>query len=204
MAPESIFPGYDPSFNDHNIHLPLNKLNMGLFDFLKKKNGQDLNVAQPEETITDAGRNLAIEATNHTPDGAGIDHIYAFLQYDYEARGYSDALTSPDDSYRNDNINLLKQDLFILIDKSLTYYEGMLKEVDFHISSRTRAGLIDLVEELKTRKELVSDHLGKIRAIKEESLNNSGAVQRITLSYQRGFMRGLSAITHTNVLNKKL
>jgi len=28
--------------------------------------------------------------------------------------------------------------------------------------------------------------------------------QRIILSYQRGFMRGLSAITQSNVLNKKI
>ncbi|HEX2395548.1 MAG TPA: hypothetical protein VHI78_09380 [Bacteroidales bacterium] len=175
---------------------------MGLFDFLKKKNNQD-PALKPIEVTADEGQAMTVE-TNHLPNGTGIDSIYAFLQYDYESRGYSDALTSPDDSYRNDNINLLKQDLFILIDKSLTYYEGMLREVDFHINSRSRAGLIDLVEELKTRRELVSDHLGKIRVMKEEAVNDTGAVQRITLSYQRGFMRGLSALTQSNVLNKKL
>lgn len=178
---------------------------MGFFDFLKKKNNQDaVLIDKPLETGSDAAQAMTIEETNHTPNGASIDSVYAFLQFDYETRGFNDALTSPDDSYRNDNINLLKQDLFILIDKSLTYYEGMLKEVDFHIGSRTRAGLIDLVEELKARKELVNDHLVKIRSLKEDALNDSGAVQRITLSYQRGFMRGLSAITHSNVLNKKL
>jgi len=177
---------------------------MGLFDFLKKKNNQQPALIDKSiEISTENGQAVTVE-TNHLPNGAGIDSIYAFLQFDYEARGYNDALTSPDDSYRNDNINLLKQDLFILIDKSLTYYEGMLKEVDFHIGSRSRAGLIDLVEELKTRRDMVSDHLIKIRSLKEEAVGNAGAVQRITLSYQRGFMRGLSAITHSNVLNKKL
>jgi hypothetical protein len=177
---------------------------MGLFDFLKKKNNQDLAIIDKTVDLNGDAAQVVTPETNHLPVGAGIDSIYAFLQYDYETRGYSDALTSPDDSYRSDNINLLKQDLFILIDKSLTYYEGMLREVDFHINSRSRAGLIDLVEELRTRRDMVSDHLEKIRLLKEESHNNSGAVQRITLSYQRGFMRGLSALTQSNVLNKKL
>jgi hypothetical protein len=174
---------------------------MGVFDFLKKKNIQNqVSLDKPLEN----GLINTVPETNHTSNGAGIDAVYAFLQSDYEARGYSDALTNPDDSYRNDNISLLRQDLFILIDKSLTYYEGMLKEVDFHIGSRTRAGLIDLVEELKTRRDMVSDHLGKIKSMKEEALSGNGAVTRITLSYQRGFMRGLSALTQSNVLNKKL
>jgi hypothetical protein len=51
---------------------------------------------------------------------------------------------------------------------------------------------------------MVSDHLGKIKSMKEEALSGNGAVTRITLSYQRGFMRGLSALTQSNVLNKKL
>ncbi len=177
---------------------------MGLFDiFRKKRNDLETGlVDKPLETNGEVIQTVSIE--NHAPTAAGIDSIYAFLQFDYETRGYNDALTSPDDSYRNDNINLLKQDLFILIDKSLTYYEGLLKEVDFHIGSRTRAGLIDLVEELKIRRDMVTDHLEKIRNMKTEAHSGNGIVQRITLSYQRGFMRGLSAITHSNVLNKKL
>ncbi|MCJ7820189.1 MAG: hypothetical protein MUP53_03210, partial [Bacteroidales bacterium] len=63
---------------------------------------------------------------------------------------------------------------------------------------------IDLVEELKTKRELIVDHLEKIRVVKAEAINSTGATQRITLSYQRGFMRGLSALSQSKVLNKKL
>lgn len=178
---------------------------MGIFNFLKKKTDQhpDLNekpldISHPLEPVRTG------QEFNLAQQGASIDAIYAFLQFDYESRGFNDALTNPDDSYRNDNVNLLKQDLFILIEKSITFYEGLQKEVDFHINSRTRAGLIDLVEELKTRREMVTDHLAKIKIIKEDALNGNGAVQRIALSYQRGFMRGLSALTQSNVFNKKL
>ena len=80
----------------------------------------------------------------------------------------------------------------------------MLKEIDFHISSRSRAGLIDLVEEMKRRKEMVLEHLEKIKALKQDALNGTGATPRIGLSYQREFMRGLSAISQSKVFNRNL
>ena len=183
---------------------------MGLFNLKKKKNQEIItdSANQPDEGRGDLlpgipGHGALSSFFPGNSDG-GITAIYNFLQADFESRGYNDALVNPDDSNRADNINLLKQDLYILIEKSATYYEGLLKETDFHIGSRSRAGLIDLVEELKTRKELVVDHLEKIRSIKAEAGNGTGASQRITLSYQRGFMRGLSALSQSKVLNKKL
>ena len=134
----------------------------------------------------------------------GIEEIYFFLQQDYESKGYNDALTNPDESYRIDNIDLLTKDLAILIQKVSTYYEDLLREIDFHILSRGRAGLIDLVEVLKTRKELVMDHLKKVSQIRYEMDNHNGMTHRIILSYQRGFMRGLSAITIADILRKDI
>ena len=168
------------------------------------------------KTITDTvdiPKDLFIEERNpeeqeyaykQNGEAKGIDVIYTFLQADYETRGYNDALTNPDDSYKSDNINLFRQDLFILIQKANTYYESFIKELDFHISSRGRAGLIDLVEALETKKEMVLDYLEKIKLIHADAENGLGVVQRITLSYQRGFMRGLSALTKYNILNRQL
>jgi hypothetical protein len=169
---------------------------MGIFKIFRKNNTENQTNISKDDSLD----------TNSVPiNGAyGIDAIYAFLQFDYESRGYNDALTSPEESYKADNLKLFKHDFFILIDKSTTYYEGLLKQVDFHIGSRTRAGLIDLVEELKFRRELVLDHLEKIKIIKEEATKEDGATRRITLSYQRGFMRGLSAITQSKVFNRNL
>ncbi|MGE5419517.1 MAG: hypothetical protein ACM3UT_04985 [Chloroflexota bacterium] len=176
---------------------------MGLFSRLRKThNGTPAGSAVPgslEKTPSGQDSGFFSSGSNK-----GIDSIYAFLQYDYESRGYNDALTNPDESYRNDNIRLIQHDLMILIDRTATYYETMLRETDFHISSRSRAGLIDLVEELKIRKEVTSDHLGKVRQIREEASKGDGASQRIVLSYQRGFMRGLYAISQSKLFNGNL
>lgn len=182
---------------------------MGLFNFFKKNQPTVSNGnGQPEipKEVFIEERDPQDQATTLHPNGEakGIEAIYAFLQADYESKGYSDALTSPDDSYKSDNIKLIKMDLQILVQKVNTYYEDLIRELDFHINSRGRAGLVDLVEELKTRKEMVLEHIEKVSQVKKEMEGDTGMTQRILLSYQRGFMRGLSALTQSNVLNKKL
>lgn len=182
---------------------------MGLFSFFRKNRPAMLNGnAQPEISkdifVAEQEPQEQSLALRSNGDVKGIEAIYAFLQADYEAKGYSDALTSPDDSYKLDNIKLIRMDLQILVQKVTTYYEDLIRELDFHIGSRSRAGLVDLVEELKTRKEMVLEHVGKVSQVKQEVEANTGMTQRLLLSYQRGFMRGLSALTQSNVLNKKL
>lgn len=177
---------------------------MGLLNIFRKKNKE----SSPDPSNLAGGLPAGIphnNINNVSLNGTkGLDAIYAFLQFDYESRGYNDALSNPDESYKSDNIKLFKHDLMILIDKSSIYYEDLLKEVEFHISSRSRAGLIDLVEELKIRMQIVTDHREKIKVIREEAMNGTGATERIALSYQRGFMRGLSAISQSKVFNSNL
>lgn len=175
---------------------------MAFFDFLKRK-----REAAPEANSA-AINNTSVPENNGTPASIppvkGIESIYLFLQADYEMRGYNDAFVSPDESYKNDNIKLLVQDYEILLQQVTTYYEDMQKDLDFHIATRSRAGLVDLIEELKTRKEKVAEHMEKVKAMKDDVRNNTGMSQRIILSYGRGFLRGLSALTKSNILNKDL
>lgn len=185
---------------------------MGLFSFFKRDrvspnatlNG-DEQPEIPKDIFVDESEPQESSAQFHTNGfPKGVEALYAFLQADYESRGYNDALVNPDESYKSDNISLMKHDLQILIQRANTYYEDLIKELDFHINSRSRAGLIDLVEALKFRKEMVVEHMAKVGAIERELETNQGMSRRIILSYQRGFMRGLSALTQSNVLNKEL
>lgn len=190
-----------------SINIPVIQLfhKMGLFGKSKKRNNgapigagdqQGLQKLSAPDYSND--QKISMFSSNGLK---GLDAIYAFLQNDYETRGYNDALTNPDESYKNDNIRLTQHDLIILIERTLTYYETMLRETDFHIGSRSRAGLIDLVDELKIRKEITADHLEKVKQIKTEAHNGGNASQRIVLSYQRGFMRGLYAISQSKLFN---
>ena len=183
---------------------------MGLFNSFRK---QTINGIDHTTSTVEIPRDVFIEEKepgqngrtgHHNGSDQGIQGIYAFLQADYESRGYSDALMNPDDSYKQDNIKLLRHDLEILVQKVATYYEDIVRGLEFHILTRERAGLIDLVEQLKSRKELVLEHIRKVEEIKEEAENGEGMAQRVILSYQRGFMKGLMAISQSTVLNQKL
>jgi hypothetical protein len=187
---------------------------MGLFSFLKKSgqenagtNNKDTGLELLSNHKPEIQGDKIIEKNDPLKDSSGmvrgINEIYAFLETDFESKGYHDALINPDDSYRRDNLKLLKHDLIILLQKVTTYYEDLLRDIGFHINSRERAGLIDLVEELKFRQQGVEVHLTKVSEIRKEMNDNTGVSERIMLSYQKGFMRGLSAISQSNVLTKE-
>jgi hypothetical protein len=189
---------------------------MGIFNFFRRKpivslnNGSassesDLTLPVKTDTFMDENDSkqrqglLSINGLDN-----GIELVYQFLQADTESKGYSDALINADESFKADNIRLIKLDLQILIDKTYTYYDNLISEINLHISTRSRAGLVDLVRELESRKILIMDYKQKLMTLKQSIDDENGMCQRCILSYQRGFMRGLSALTQSNVLNKRI
>jgi cold shock CspA family protein len=176
---------------------------MGPLRLFTKRNHQNPGQVAEGHEIIPTSHSAGILTNLPVHDEKGLDAVYAFFLNDYESIGYNDALINPDETYKSDNIRLLNHELFILIERTSTYYEDLAKEVEFHISTRSRAGLVDLVEELKIRMQIINDHRGKLTAIKKEALEGTGHIQCIGLSYQRGFMRGLSSISQAKVLNNR-
>jgi len=82
-------------------------------------------------------------------EGKGIEAVYSFLQTDFEPKGYNDALINPDQSNKADGIRMIRSHLSIILDKSMNHYEKLIRDLDYHVKSRSDAGLVDLVEELK-------------------------------------------------------
>lgn len=190
---------------------------MGLFNFFNRKNGNTNGVGisnrpdnQPKPDIPE---NLFIENAkpvgntfnerNQTqPVDYGIYFLYEFLEKNYEAKGYGDALVNPDTTHLEQNIESLKNDLERTIRKVKTFYEDSIREINFHISSRSRSGMIDTVEELTMKKETAEIHINQVKEIAEEVKNNRGLGQGIIISYTRGFRNGLAAISHHSILRR--
>jgi len=168
---------------------------MGVFNFFKKRQAENLPVDPVEEQFADISE--AADATTgvREPD-CGLQAIYNYASFDFEHRGYQDAITNPDSSYKNENLNLLLEDLNIKIRQAKTYYNELLKKIDFHVSSRREAGLIDIVNELLTRKSIVEQRYDEVVTIAAETAASIGLVSRITLSYNRGFNKGLASISN--------
>ena len=179
---------------------------MGWFTIFKKDKNKRDNSDTPSATAdapAASGNNTTAPHGASIHDGQGIFLIYNYLQQDFETRGYQDALTSPDEGYRNDNIKLIKFDLEILIHQVRTYHDSLMKDIEFHIHSRERAGLIDLVDELRIKQTDLLDHIEKVKTFEKALQMDTGLCERAILAYKRGFMKGMASITQAYLLTRK-
>jgi len=169
---------------------------MNILNLFKKK-------IVTEETVEDnvPSKELFVEeetsvlSSNSQLEKYNLEKIYAFAEIDYEQKGYDDAIINPDNSYSEDNIKLLKLDLSIRIKRAYKTYEDHLKDIEFHIETRKNAGLIDTVKLLESELSKVKDSIEQVKEIEADFREDKGLVERISLSYKRGFMRGLAAMS---------
>lgn len=194
---------------------------MGLFNFLNKDRSS--TTLEPissvntgfEELSNDIPENIFIEKEtpiSQSPKPVeiienGIDNninlLYSFLDRNHEAKGYDDALINPDSSHLTQNLEALKNELERTINKVKTFYEDFIKEIEYHISSRGRSGMVDIVEELEMKKEIALSHMVKVLEIERGTQNDTGDCKGIMISYTRGFKNGLAAISLHTILKKR-
>ncbi|MBO9673504.1 MAG: hypothetical protein J7577_08670 [Sphingobacteriaceae bacterium] len=158
----------------------------------------------PENVFIENDTELQVNSNNtpiKKPDNS-IELLFDFLDKNHEAKGYDDSLMNPDISHLEQNIEALKNELVRTIRRVKTFYEDFIKEIDFHIDSRARSGMVDVVDELKMKRGIAQSHVQKVLDIEEETKNNVGDSQGIIISYTRGFMNGLSAISHHAMLKR--
>ncbi|MEO9005326.1 MAG: hypothetical protein ABI288_11345 [Ginsengibacter sp.] len=190
---------------------------MGLFSFFNRKNRNSNNYDGagvsssgqfpeiPEDVFIEKDKSVPPESHEQNSPARienGINLLFQFLEKNYETKGYDDALINPDNTHLEQNIAALKNDLERTIRRVKTFYEDFIREIDFHISSRSRSGMIDTVEELKAKKETAENHIRQVIEIEQEAINNKGVGQGIIISYTRGFRNGLAAISHHSIMNR--
>ena len=130
--------------------------------------------------------------------------LYKFMDQNHEKRGYDDALINPDSTHLNQNIEALKNDLHRLIRKVKVYYNDFIREIDFHIETRSRSGMIDTVDELRMKRSTAESHIQQVIEIEESAKDETGEGQGILISYTKGFKSGLTAISFHTVLNRAI
>jgi hypothetical protein len=188
---------------------------MGIFNFFRRRNNYENGLGgtlAPELPMPEIPENIFIEKNKPVESAAaqqggvtvdnGINLLFKFLEQNHEAKGYDDALINPDTIHLEQNIEAMKNDLSRTILKVKTFYEDFIREIDFHIASRSRSGMIDTVEELTMKKRTAEHHIQQVMEIEEQAKNNEGLGQGIIISYTRGFRNGLAAISHHSILKK--
>jgi len=170
---------------------------MGLFDVFKKKSFAEQS--EDIESKLEEQKQPEIKEQDSANNGLSarlpIDEIYQYLQNDFESRGYEDALSNPDISYRDMNKKLIVSNLKVLFKQTKQTYTDNLNRTDFHISSRSQAGLVDIVELLKNQKNMLVDHLKEVVKMEEDLEKEEDYMIGMLLSYERGFLRGLAALS---------
>lgn len=127
--------------------------------------------------------------------GQAIDLIYGYLKEDYESRGYEDALSNPDTSYKEMNKSIIKSNLEVKFKQVRLCYEDRLRNLNFHIESRSQAGLVDVVKQLQSEKDRLECHMKELYKMEQDFQNNAPYMVGMLLSYERGFVRGLAALS---------
>jgi hypothetical protein len=171
---------------------------MGLFNFFRKNKAKEsaLPEIKKEDFVDNSNPSDKNVITITYGTGKPIDLIYAYLEGDYESKGYSDALCNPDNSYKEMNKTLIKSELEVKLKRVILIYGDKLREMDFHIKSRSEAGLIDIVTDLKSRKDTLEKHLATLIKMENEIQDDTiFYIHRMLTSYERGFLRGLAALS---------
>ncbi|KAA6328604.1 hypothetical protein EZS27_022518 [termite gut metagenome] len=181
---------------------------MGLFNFFRKNKVKepDLPEIKKEDFVDDSNPSDKSDIiTIAYGTGKPIDIIYSYLEGDYESKGYSDALCNPDNSYKEMNKKLIKSELEVKLKRIILVYGDKLREIDFHIESRSEAGLIDIVKDLESRKDTLEKHRDTLIKMESEIKDdNISYIHRMLTSYERGFLRGLAALSLETVRTKQL
>lgn len=124
-----------------------------------------------------------------------IDIIYNFIKTDYEDKGYDDALTNPDVSYKEMNMSMIKSKLEVKFRQVKLKYQNELRSIDFHINSRKEAGLVEIVRQLETKKEMLMQHIDELEKMETDFENRALYMRGMLVSYEKGFNKGLAAIS---------
>ena len=178
---------------------------MGLFDIFRRKSFSEQNLEDShnyeEQNLPEIREQDFIDHSNPNSNdnvltiNMPMDEIYKYLQVDFETRGYEDALSNPDISYRDMNKKLIISNLKILFKKVKQIYVDNLNNTEFHINSRAQAGLIDIVALLKNRKDMLDNHMKEILKMEDDLKKEEDYMIGMLLSYERGFLKGFAALS---------
>ncbi|MBO5864174.1 MAG: hypothetical protein J6Q59_07895 [Paludibacteraceae bacterium] len=121
-----------------------------------------------------------------------IDAIYAFVKKDMENDGYNDALCCPDNSYKERKMKIIRNELKNIFDQVNLRYIDLLKRLDAQIASSTEQGLSGRSKQFAIQKELMQEHIEKLKQLEEDFNNNKETMTGMLESYEMGFSRGVS------------
>lgn len=138
--------------------------------------------------------------SNSSNDKFDIYYLYEFLEKDLQQDGYNDSLINPDMTNMDNKVLLIRTRLNIVLAKVNSYYNSAMRNINFHIESRSRNGMVDIVGELESKKANLEEEIQKVKEIEDGAKNKSGLAEAMVMSYTLGFKNGYAAISHSQLI----
>ncbi|MDE7457139.1 MAG: hypothetical protein K2M96_10630 [Prevotella sp.] len=128
-----------------------------------------------------------------------IYEIYRRFQEDWETKGYNDALNFPETTYRDNQKQVIIDQLRLAIKEILLHYEDKLVDLDIHISQAQKSGLMDTCDRyIQERKKLVAHH-EELAELDKDAEEIGEKTKPILTSYEMGFTRGVVSLSNEKV-----
>lgn len=185
---------------------------MALFNFFNKKN-EDKKII-PFEITSNAPDSAMEEVTNEAPvvegttsenkpltisyaTGWPIDIIYGYLHKNYEQKGYEDAMLNSNLAFRDMNVKIIRNKILMIFREINLNYDAMKNDLDTRIENCSTAGLLTNVAELGKQISFIDAHMAELKKLEEDFRNNTNEASVPLMSYECGFLRGISTIAMT-------
>ncbi len=182
---------------------------MALFNFFKRKpDNPNLSLILPsveeaENEVSQETESSDIQDANPAASntlkvsyatGWPIDLIYGNLHKNYEEKGYADAMLNSNLTFRDMNMSIIRNKVLMIFREVNLKYAGMKRELETRIDTCNAAGLLTSVAELEKQMAVINAHKEELSRLEMDFRNNANEASVPLMSYECGFLRGVSAI----------
>ena len=180
----------------------------GLFN--NKKNENDSNIIplqlspNNEKTSLEEVMNEAPVIEKSSPEnkpltvscatGWPIDIIYGYLHKNYENKGYDDAMLNSNLAFRDMNMNIIRHKILMVFREIKLNYDAMKQDLEVRIQSCNAVGLLTTVADLNIQMTVINSHMEELEKLENDFRNNANEASVPLMSYECGFLRGVSTI----------
>lgn len=189
---------------------------MALFGLFNSKKIESKNIQLipeiPDASVEDVKEEAPVIEAKDSEDkplivsyatGWPIDIIYGYLHKNYESKGYEDAMLNSNLSFRDMNMNIIRNKILIVFREVNLNYDAMKQDLDTRIETCNAAGLLTTAADLNKQMAVINAHKNELSQLEHDFRNNANESSVPLMSYECGFLRGVSTINMVGSANKK-
>lgn len=183
---------------------------MGFFNIFGKKSDESkvMNISLPAAEPTEAKAEVENEAVTQEAKndekkpltvsyatGWPIDIVYGYLRKNYEDKGFADAMVKSDLTFRDMNMQLIRNKILMVFREINLNYDAMKQDLQIRIDNCNAAGLLTTVAELEKSIHLIDVHKKELSGLEDDFRNNANEASIPLQSYECGFLRGIATVS---------